>query len=268
MKTTFTAEQFEQVVGSLESLLKVELAKADSKSLTLAKAEEDDKMNMQEDMGEQSEDQNKQDAIEAVSGDESHEEPAQDQDAEQSEQEHSDEDLQALNELYSSLSPKELELHLNAIQKILEAQHSHEDQADQSAPEQAALEQASSDDKKENEADKENEDDKEVITKSEKQVDETSILKKELEELKKSQQETVMTLVQLFKGIAPARKAVTSVRETLAKSEDVVSLTRNEVIERLTRKASDQSLTKSDRELISAYTLKKASVEEIAHLLK
>ena len=62
MKTTFTAEQFEQVVGSLESLLKVELAKADSKSLTLAKAEEDDKMNMQEDMGEQSEDQNKQKA--------------------------------------------------------------------------------------------------------------------------------------------------------------------------------------------------------------
>jgi hypothetical protein len=72
------------------------------------------------------------------------------------------------------------------------------------------------------------------------------------------------------KTSAPQGKAVTSY-DVIAKSEDesgTTPMSKSEIVSILNKKASDPSLTKSDREAINNFYLSNASVNSISHLLK
>jgi hypothetical protein len=72
------------------------------------------------------------------------------------------------------------------------------------------------------------------------------------------------------KKAAPAAKAITSL-DVIAKSEDSGEdkvLSKGEVNSILSKKSSDPTLKKADRDLINAYYLNDASINSISHLLK
>ena len=116
----------------------------------------------------------------------------------------------------------------------------------------------------------------------------TSLLKSELEsakgkleeaakentELKKSIGELTAALDGFLKGKGPVRKAITSI-EIVKKSEndpgskpEAKELTKNEIKAKLTHKASDPSLSKSDRAAINKYCMVEGtSLDTVKHLL-
>lgn len=99
---------------------------------------------------------------------------------------------------------------------------------------------------------------------------EVALAKAQVEQL--SQQFNV--LVRAVELLAqPRRKAVTDMSEVafLGKSEEPSTkpqLTREQALAKLKTKASDQSLSKSDRTLINKYSVGSVDVSQIAHLLK
>jgi hypothetical protein len=89
------------------------------------------------------------------------------------------------------------------------------------------------------------------------------------EELQKSLDMVTDFLAKLVEKKVPQSKAITSL-EVLAKSEqsEEKELTKSEITQILTKKASDPSLSKEDREAINAFYLNGANINSISHLLK
>lgn len=168
------------------------------------------------------------------------------------------EDLAALEQMYASMSRPELKAHHDAIKACLDAQGMEKcgSMAMAEAPAAPA-----------------------PMAKSEETVPaEVELLKSEssakdvkIQELQKSLDVATEFLNKLFtKKTAPKEKAITSL-ETIAKNEGVnedKELSKGEINAILTKKASDPSLKKSDRELINAFCLTGTSINSISHLLK
>jgi hypothetical protein len=99
---------------------------------------------------------------------------------------------------------------------------------------------------------------------------EMEVQKAKAETLQKTLDNVTEFLTKLAKkATVPQGKAVTSY-EVIAKSEDseVKPMTKSEVLSILSKKASDPSLSKSDREAINSFYLNNASFNSISHLLK
>lgn len=212
--------------------------------------------------------------------------------------EYSDEDFEAIDEIYSSMSKSEKEIHYQAIKKAIfgESMEKSEDEDDEDlsphakeqkakkAQKQKVIENmasgainrgydkaAHSTDKLVNKNEEEDEEKDEEIKMAKSEIEN---LKSENEELKKNIDSMNDLLNKLFNSKkAPAQKAVTAT-SYIAKSEEqeveqfnVSSLSKGEIVSKL--KVLDySSLSKSDRDNINEYCLNNASVDKIKHLIK
>lgn len=171
---------------------------------------------------------------------------------------YNDDDKEELAKMYGSMKKGELKAHYKAVKK-----HMYKDEMKKSEETEVQTE------------------------KVEPKVEETSLLKAELEakgqaieELKKSNEELKANFEQfvaqlsskIVKPSAPKQKAITELaviqknEQTEEKKE--VKLTAKEISTVLSRKAIDQSLAKSDKELIKNYYSGTVALDKIQHLLK
>lgn len=280
----YTQEDLNKLIDQVEKEFTSHLAKTEE--LLLAKSEESEKEPKEDSEKEPKAEESEAPAAEAAPEAEeaaeapeaAQEEPAAEApaDSEAPAQDGSGydaEDLAHLEEMYSSMSFDELMAHHDAVKMALDAKSAEQAPAEaapaaeapaEMAPEAAPTEEAPMADSQE-------------MHKSE-AGSEVALLKSELEaqkakgeELKKNF-ETVSNFLVSFvsKKVAPQGKAITNV-ETLSKSEIVPeekALSKAEINVILKKKTAEQSLQKSDRELINAYYLKGASINSISHLLK
>ena len=111
---------------------------------------------------------------------------------------------------------------------------------------------------------------KDIGSEPEIQKSEIAALKAERDGLKKNLDVITEWLKGQASKAAPQSKAITRL-DSITKSEEtkeVATLSKTEITTILTKKSSEPSLSKSDRELINAYYLDGASLTSISHLLK
>jgi len=170
--------------------------------------------------------------------------------------EYNDQDIQEMDELYTSMTKSELEAHYDSVKKALNV----EDTVEKS---------------------EKVEDEVEKVAKSEldAKVNEINELKENNEKLEKSLSDLISkmkTFVTKTDSSAPKQKAITKSVDFIAKSEgeneeaseDVSKLSKNEITQRLKTKAADPELKKSDRSAINEYYQKDQSdIKSIRHLL-
>jgi len=172
---------------------------------------------------------------------------------------YSENDVKEVEELYSSMTKSEAEIHYQAVKKAMGGSIAKEEVKEDAATEK-------------------------VIAKTEKvEIEETEDMKKaedkikelseENEKLQKSVGDLTTVLSKIFKAkAAPKRKVITGLDyQTIAKTEggeQTVDLSKAEIDSKLTKAAGSYSTTKQDRELINNYYLKNGSLDSIGHLLK
>jgi hypothetical protein len=181
---------------------------------------------------------------------------------------YSDEDVQEMDGLYSSMSKSEKEAHYKSVKKALFGENEGAETVEKT--EENTDEVVAKTEEKEND-----------LVKSEdlKKAEEANeALKKENEDLKKSFSNQIKKLNGFVSKPAPKQKAITKI-EYVAKSEDgvedskkedevdVEKLTKSEISTRLNDKIRSGELKKTERELINAYYLEGKSIETIKHLL-
>lgn len=197
-----------------------------------------------------------------------------------------DEDMQHMNAMYSSMSKAELKAHHDCIRKCMDscglakcedgmAKSEMEDAKDGEHRPNGGPKDGEAASKKTAPAS-----DAQALEKSEKdsQVDEISLLKSELEAVKtksaeeKKNLETALQnfLTKFVEKTAPAGKAITSL-DIIAKTEngqEEKPLSKSEIDAKLTAKAKDISLSKSDRDAINSYYCGSRDIKKVSHLLK
>jgi hypothetical protein len=258
----FTHEDYVKMVDEAERELSALLAKAESSEAAgepLAKSEDadkkDDKKADAKEEPAKAEDEKKDD--EKKDDDESHD--------------YDDEDQEEMHKMYHSMSKGELKLHKDSVDKCWMGKCGEMSVAkSEEKPTEVSLAKS---------------EDAEALKKSEEAA---SLLKNELDaakgkldesakenaELKKSIGELTAALDGFLKGKGPVRKAITSI-EIVKKSEiesgnkpEAKELTKSEIKAKLTQKASDPSLSKSDRVAINKYCMVEGtSLDTVKHLL-
>lgn len=202
-----------------------------------------------------------------------------------------DEDMQHMEAMYASMSKPELKAHHDCIRKCMDSMGLAKCEENMA---KAEMNDAAKDAEgyRPNGGPKDGESasaktpassDAQALNKSEKEVvveveSEVSLLKSELEAVKAKSEEDKKNLeaaVQSFltkfvEKTAPAGKAITSL-DIIAKTENVENekpLQKSEIDAKLTAKARDLSLSKSDREAINSYYCGSKNIEKVRHLLK
>jgi len=165
-------------------------------------------------------------------------------------------DFVEMDELYSSMTKSEAQAHFDSVSKIV-------------SPIEVKTEEVKIEKSEETVETK-------VETESDLFKSEIENVKKENEDLKKNIETLTTALTTYIKGQgAPKQKAITKVKY-IAKSEaetknesgvDVSSLSKSEISSKLSEKAKDRDLKKSDREAINNFYLSNGSVDQIKHLL-
>ncbi len=179
---------------------------------------------------------------------------------------YSDEDVVEMNEMYASMTKSEKEAHYKSVKSEL---FGNEEPVEKTEDKIEKKEEVPAEEK---------------VAKSE-DADEVSDLKGKLEksegnykELQKGFSDLIEKLTKsVQKSAAPKQKAITKI-EYIAKSEenapaddkteDVTKLAKKEITSRLSEKARNPGLAKSDRDAINAYCLTTdKDIESIKHLL-
>lgn len=257
----FTHEDYVKMVDEAERELSALLSKAESSTAAgepLAKSEESDKK-----------DDDKDDAKEEPA---KAEEDKEDKKDDEQEHDYDDEDQEEMHKMYHSMSKGELKLHKDSIEKcwMKKCGEMSVVKSEEKNSEGTTLAKS---------------EDADAIKKAE---EATSLLKSELEaakgkidesakenaELKKSISELTAALDGFLKGKGPVRKAITSI-EIVKKNENETGnkpeareLTKSDIKAKLTQKASDPSLSKSDRAAINKYCMVEGtSLDTVKHLL-
>lgn len=184
------------------------------------------------------------------------------------------EDMAHMDAMYSSMSREELIAHHDSVKKALDAMSAQDQAAPQAplAPEAPGMDAIAPMQK--SETDTVVEVKPEVIA-----TQETELLKSEIaaknskiNELNRTLEAVTQFVTKLVeKKGAPTGKAITQI-DSIAKSEAVVEtkdLSKKEITAKLSVKASDPKLEKSDREAINAYYASgQINLTGISHLLK
>lgn len=246
-----TQADFEKLVADVEKEMDIVLAKAESEAKpeeSLAKSE--DKA-----------DEKKEAKDDAAKADDKKDEDKHDYD---------DADMEEMHKMYASMGKSERAIHHDAIKKCMEKCGEMMVAKSEEQPKEEPLKKS---------------EDAEVLKKAEEtaalmkseldaKTKELEGAKKENDGLKKNVDELIAALNGFLTKKGPQRKAITSI-EYVKKSEvedkkpevKTESLSKNEITAILTKKASDPSLSKKDREAIDKYYLKGASLEVVKHLL-
>lgn len=269
--------EFQKLIGDLETEFAAYLGK--SEDFPPKKAEKKDEDEKPEAKAEPKQDESKPEAKEDAPApkqdaapektDEAPAAPADEAPQAPSEEGHDydEEDLAHMQAMYASMSRGELKAHHDAVRAALDA--CGMEKCGDMAPDQAAPMQKS---------------EKDVVVEVSPEAivatAETELLKSEIAakdaevaELKKSVDVMTTFITKLFeKKGAPAGKAITSL-ETIAKSEsvqeEVKPLSKEQITSKLNQKASEPTLTKSDREAINQfYATGQININGISHLLK
>lgn len=298
----FTEQELSALLGEVEKefssyLTKAEtpLAKSEEASLTKAEDEKKDKKEEKpEAKDEKKEDKpaddaapfaEKQDAAPEAPAAPSEDAPADAAPAadapaapEQEGHGYDDEDVAHMDAMYASMSRPELIAHHDSVKRALDAMGMQE-QAAPPAMDQAAA--APAPDQAPAAPMMKSENDVVVVVPESIQTSqETELLKSELatktgeiEKLNKTLEAVTAFVTKLVeKKAAPAGKAITQL-DAITKSEalepEVKTLSKKEITEKLTQKASDPKLQKSDRDAINAYyDAGQINLTGISHLLK
>jgi|WetSurMetagenome_2_1015567.scaffolds.fasta_scaffold195324_2 hypothetical protein len=236
MKKTWTEQDALDLIAKVETEFMAHLSSVEA----LAKSEDDSK--------EESDEDKEKKAKESKEKEESKEDKKEDA-FEAKEMEKSEEE--EIEGLYKSMTEAEQKMHYSAIKKVLATEVL------------TKTEEVKPEVKVEN---KEND-----LVKSELEAAKAANeeLKKTNEELKKNFEGIVTALKTRFvKPVAPKQKAITELGVLNKTEETVPVLSEKEIRSKLTEKAKDPSLTKSDRDLINKYCYNQIKVEAIKHLLK
>jgi hypothetical protein len=284
----YTETQLSQLIADVEKEFTAHLAKAEEEFKTtqllksegvadsvepIAKAEEEKEEEREKPEAKESKEESKKEAApeekekpkaeaeeqEAEAKDESEKDEEKPESHEAGEHcDYDDEDMEHMHKMYASMSKGELKAHHDAVRKALDGcgmEKCGDMEMAKSEEIKAATEVV-------------------LVEKNEEfQLIKTELetQKEKAESLQKSLDAVSAFLTKLVeKRVAPQGKAITSL-EIITKSETVQeekSLTKSEIDGVLTKKASDPSLAKSDRELINAYYLNGGSLTSISHLLK
>lgn len=168
-----------------------------------------------------------------------------------------DEDYVEMDKLYKSMSKAEKEAHYQSLKKSMFGEEEVKTEEAQQTQEVEKTEETT----EEKEGEK--------LEKTE-----TDSLKEENAELKKSLEQLTNAMANFLKKTPPKRKAITKIEyikkseaEEAEEKEDVAKLTKSEIKKRLSAKAREEELKKSDREAINNYYLNNDSIESIKHLL-
>lgn len=239
--------------------LEAELTKSiqDASSLSLAKSEEDKKP---EDHKDEHKDEHQEDRKDDQK--EHGEEHKEHQDGHG----YSDEDLEEMHKMYSSMSPAEHKVHHESLQRAMGITGESTEEEDKDKKHE---------DKKDDEKDIEKCGESMKMSEKNPSEDllksEVELLKKELEAQKKNFDGVLAAMTTFVsKKSAPARKAITEieyVKKSETPKESEKNLTKSEITAILNKKAQDGSLSKSDREAINAFYMNGASLEKVKHLL-
>ena len=195
-----------------------------------------------------------------------------------------DEDMGHMHSMYSSMSKPELKAHHDVIRKCMDGMGLAKCEDGMA---KAEMEDAAKDSQgyrpnggpKDGKAEKEKgpaSSDEQAMNKSEKFINEVSLLKSELEAVKaKSAEEKKILesavqnfLTKFVEKTAPAGKAITSL-DIIAKTEGSKNekpLSKSEIDAKLLAKSKDQATSQSDRNAINSYYFSK-NLETVRHLL-
>jgi hypothetical protein len=168
-----------------------------------------------------------------------------------------------LHEAYASMSPDELERHAMIIQSLMGGQEEQAPEQDmpEEQPLQASEEESEEEKKEEEKKEEEKEEDKEDMQKSEK-----------IASLEKQVRDQAKTMALMQKAVEilnkPVRKSVAGI-EFITKSETkpASTLSDDEIRAKLL-KTDYSKLNKSDREAITAFTLRKDRREDVLKLIE
>lgn len=255
----YSKEEFLAIVNELESQIEA-FAKSESQDQAqsvLAKSE--DESEKAEDKKEESKEEAK--ASEETPSDKKEEKSEttekKQEDSDEDSHGYDDEDMEEMNKMYDSMSKGELKAHKSAMEKCWMAKC-----GEMTKP----AEMTKSEKQVEVQAPTESKPEESTLLKSE--IDRVN---KENEELKKNLEGIVSALTTyVTKKPAPTRKAVTDI-EFVKKSEEgseQKSLSKSEITSILKKKASDPTLSSSDREAINQFYSTNGSLEKIQHLIK
>lgn len=185
-----------------------------------------------------------------------------------------EEDIQEMNQMYSSMTKAEAEAHFESLKKVL-SKETQTDAQEAKAETATAKEEvvSKSEVKAEDEKPQQDEDDKKLLK------SEIENLKADKEKLEKSLKDLTAALAKFVKGTsAPKQKAITRIEyvakseeekpTTEEKQEDVSKLDKAEISKRLSAKIRSGKLEKAEREKINEfYQTGSKNIESIRHLL-
>lgn len=273
--------EFQQLIGDLEKEFATYLGKAEDESFP-KKDDKKDEEQKPEAKAEKKQDDSKPEAKDgAAPADKQAAAPEQQEDApaapadeaapeaqapSQEGHDYDDEDMAHMQSMYASMSKGELKAHHDAVRKALDA--CGMEKCGEMAPEASPMQKSETDTVIEVTPEV-------VATTADQEILKSELAAKDAEvtELKKSVEVMTTFITKLFeKKGAPAGKAITSL-ETIAKSESVTEeakvLSKEEITTKLTKKASEPTLQKSDREAINQfYATGQININGISHLLK
>lgn len=268
-KTSYSKEEFQAMVNELESQIEA-FAKSeeiqDQAQAVLAKSE--DESDKADDKKEDKSEDKKEASSEEAPSDKKEEEKKEDAPAEEKKEEsdedshgYDDEDMEEMHKMYDSMSKGELKAHKASMEKCWMAKC-----GDMTKPEASVM------NKSEEETKSETQSKPAVISKEETDLlkNELENTKKENEELKKNVEGLVSAMNTFVTKRAPVRKAFTNI-DIVKKSEEGTEekpLSKSEITKILTKKASDPSLSSADRTAINEFYLTNGSLEKIQHLIK
>lgn len=258
MPKTLTHQDYEKLIAEAEQEFAALIAEAESFAAdkSLAKSENADKK-----------DEKKDEDKEEVKAEDKDEKKDKDKNPDAESHDYDEEDVEELQKCYSSMSKAEMELHKNILEKCYMAKcgemkvvKSEDAEALKNAEETASLL------KSELELAKAN---------FKKASKEAADAKAEVETLKKSINDLTVVLNDFLSKKGPVRKAITSIEivkknesESTGGVEPEKNLSKAEIVAKLNKKASDPSLSKSDREAIDKYFMVEGTkLDTIRHLL-
>ena len=172
---------------------------------------------------------------------------------------YSEEEIEEMNEMYSSMNKAEAEAHYKALKSVVFQENSEEEVIAKSEEEVEEIEEP----------------EEESLIKSE-----VEAVKAENEELKKNLETLTNIITKVVKGGAPKQKAITRIGqiEYIKKSEEEVEkkdsskpdfskMEKKEINKYLSNKIRSGELKKEEKELVDKYCFNEVGFKEIEHLL-
>lgn len=305
MKKSYTSEELGSLLDEVSKDFSAFLAKSEDESEKKDPKEEGEKQEMPKEESKASEtpkeDGSKEEPKKDMSEGKKDGEPEQSEMPMEGEKQempaedhgYDDKDMQDMHSMYSTMPKSELKIHHDAIRKCMdgmgfakcesgmakaETEHAAKDaegfrpnggpsdgEAASSKTPKASGDQAL--EKSEKNLVINVSSDKEIaLIKSELQA-----VKAENDKSKKELADALSFLTKFVEKTAPAGKAITSM-DIIAKTENVNGnekpLSKSEIMVKLSSKAKDPTLSKSDRDAITSYCLSKSNISKVSHLLK